>query len=723
MLVVSNRLPVSLTQEGSGWITKRSSGGLATAMDSILKGTGGVWVGWSGISGDTPPEATELLRKEQSCIAVDLPADVQEKFYEGYSNDALWPLFHSFTSKLQFRGDYWEAYREANRRFCHAVIDEYQPGDRIWVHDYHLMLLPNMLREKLPEAAIGFFLHIPFPASDVFAVLPRGEELLQGLLGSDLIAFHTHQHLQHFRQSLRRLLGIESTVDRMDALGREVRLQALPISIAPQEFIETARTPETTEQLERLRAQYKNQKVIVAVDRLDYTKGIPERLRTLDRLLRENTNWHGKVVLLQVAVPSRENVETYRLLRSQVHELISSINGQFGTPDWVPIVYIHRNISRPELTAVYQLADVAWIGSLRDGMNLVAKEYVACHEDGRGVLVLSAFAGAAAEMGEALLINPLDEERTAGTVLRALNMSDDEKRERMTALHRRVVRNDVFAWGERFIGLLEEAAQMRNARSSEEPPLLPSARLIDSYREATKRLLLLDYDGTLVNFAARPHDARPDEELKRILTRLTSHEANQVYVISGRKAADLDRWLGSVPNLGLSAEHGARWRMPSSVQWQGRKADTKWKDSVGPILQHFADRTPGSLIEEKEFALVWHYRATEPEFGDWLATELVAMLEGMLAETELRAYRGHKIVEVKPMWANKGSFARELLSPYSEADFVIGIGDDRTDEDLFTELPGWAWSIHIGSGPTKARFRIPDTREVRRLLQQLTTGG
>jgi trehalose 6-phosphate synthase/phosphatase len=692
-------------------------------MDSILKGTGGVWIGWSGISGDTPPKALELLRKEQSSIAVDLPSDVQEKFYEGYANDVLWPLFHSFTSKLQFHGDNWEAYREANRRFCHAVVNEYQPGDRIWVHDYHLMLLPNLLREKLPNAAIGFFLHIPFPASDVFAILPRGEELLQGLLGADLIAFHTHQNLQHFRQSLRRMLGIESAIDRMDVLGREVRLQALPISIAPQEFIEIARMPETVEQLEKLRAQYKCQNVIVAVDRLDYTKGIPERLRTFDRLLKENPDWHGKVVLLQVAVPSRENVESYRVLRSQVHELISSINGEFSTPDWVPIVYIHRNISRTELTAIYQLADVAWIGPLRDGMNLVAKEYVACHEDGRGVLVLSSFAGAAAEMGEALLINPLDEERTAGTVIRALNMSDDDKRERMTALHRRVARNDVFAWGERFLGLLEEAAQMRNARTSEEPAPLASADVSLAYGKAATRLLLLDYDGTLVKFAARPHEARPDEELKRILARLTSQEANQVYVVSGRKAADLERWLGSVPNLGLAAEHGGRWRMPGSVKWQGRKADTKWKSSVRPILQHFVDRTPGSLIEEKEFALVWHYRMTEPEFGEWLGTELVAMLEGMLAETELRAYRGQKIVEVKPMWANKGAFGRELLSAYSDGDFVLGIGDDRTDEDLFAELPAWAWSIHVGSGPSKARFSIPDINEVRRMLQQLARGG
>jgi trehalose 6-phosphate synthase/phosphatase len=687
-------------------------------MDSILKNVDGIWIGWSGTSGDTPPEALELLRKEQSSIAVNLPADIQEKFYEGYSNDVLWPLFHSFTSKLQFHGENWEAYIEANRRFCQAVLEEYRPGDRIWVHDYHLMLLPNMLREKLPDAAIGFFLHIPFPASDVFAILPRGEEVLQGLLGADLIGFHTHHHLQHFRHSLRRMLGTESTVDHIDLPGREVRLQALPISIAPQEFISTSHDPETASQLEKLRGQYKEQKVIVAVDRLDYTKGIPERLRTFERLLGENPSWRGRVVLLQVAVPSRENVESYRVLRSQVHELISSINGEFGTPDWVPIVYIHRNITRSELTAIYQLADVAWIAPLRDGMNLVAKEYVACHEDGRGALVLSSFAGAAAEMGEALLINPLDEERTALTIIRALNMSDDEKRERMTALHQRIIRNDVFAWGERFLTLLEDAAQKRSAPVSEEPPLLSAEDVIAGYKKAAKRLIFLDYDGTLVNFAPRPHEAKPDEELTVILSGLTADRNNQVYVVSGRKASELERWLGSIPDLGLSAEHGGQWRIPGSTSWQGRTAETQWKDSVRPILQHFVDRTPGSLIEEKEFALVWHYRTTEPEFGEWLAIELVAMLEGMLAETELRAYRGNKIVEVKPLWANKGAFARELLPPYSDGDFVFGVGDDRTDEDLFKQLPPWAWSIHVGRGVSKARFSVPNPKQVRYLLQQ-----
>ncbi len=720
LIVVSNRLPVALVREGGEWTTKRSAGGLATAMDPILKRAGGVWIGWSGAQEEEPQEAIELLRQEQSCIAVDLPAELLEKFYEGYANQALWPLFHSFPSRLHFASENWEAYIEANRRFCSAVADEFRPGDRIWVHDYHLMLLPGMLRERIPDAAIGFFLHIPFPGSDIFSILPRGEELLAGVLGADLIAFHTHLHLQHFRMSLRRLLGIESTVDRVEAPGREVRLQALPIGIAPDEFLGYQDKPETQAELEKLRAQYSGRKVIVAVDRLDYTKGLPDRLRTFRRLLSSHPEFIGKVVLLQIAVPSRENIGSYQELRSEVHELISEINGEFGTPDWVPIVYIHRGISRPELVAVYQFADIAWVSPLRDGMNLVAKEYVACQPDGNGVLVLSAFAGAAAEMGEALLINPFDQERTAFTVARALDLSEDEKRDRMLALHERVIRNNVFAWGDRFLMLLDETVKIRREHAPERPPLLPVDELEDAYRKAARRLLLLDYDGTLVRLAARPNEATPDDNLRNLLAQLTSDPANCVMVVSGRRAADLERWLGQVPHLGLAAEHGARWRLPGSTAWQGRSAETQWKDSVRPILEHFVDRTPGSFIEEKEFALVWHYRTIEAEFGDWLATELVAMLEGMLAETELRPYRGNKVVEVKPMWANKGALASELAPEYAGAGFILAIGDDRTDEDLFARLPEDAWSVHVGGGPSKARYNVTDTVRVREFLYRLT---
>jgi trehalose 6-phosphate synthase/phosphatase len=720
LIVVSNRLPVALEREGESWKVKRTAGGLATAMDPILRQRGGVWIGWSGADETPSDEAIKSLR-EQSFIAVDLPPEIAVKFYEGYSNGALWPLFHSFTARFRFDPDTWEAYIDANRRFADAVVEQYTAGDRIWVHDYHLMLVPEMLRERLPEAAIGFFLHIPFPASDIFSILPRGQELLSGLLGADLVAFHTHIHMQHFRRSLRRLLGVESKVDVVELPGRTARLQALPIGIAPAEFLDVMAEPAAKKHLDRLRAQYEGQRFIVAVDRLDYTKGLPERLRTFRRLLRTYPELIQKVVLLQIAVPSRENIESYQDLTAEVNQLVSEINGKFGTADWVPVVYIHRGIPRAELVALYSFADVAWVSPLRDGMNLVAKEYVACKPDGNGVLVLSAFAGAAAEMGEAIQINPYDEEQTASALMRALTMDDAERRDRMTALHDRILRNNVFRWGDRFLEELDIANDHRADGHSGVPPLLDVPTMLREYRASERRLLLLDYDGTLVGFYYRPQDAVPDAALRDLLAELAADPQNTVFVVSGRTASDIERWFGDIAHLGLASEHGARFRPPGAVEWQSRSASSEWKPRIRPILEHFVDRTPGSFVEEKAYALVWHYRAAEPEFGEWLATELVSMLEGMLADTELRPYRGNRIVEVKPGWANKGELARTLLAAEKVPDFVLAIGDDRTDEDLFAQLPPNAWSVHVGDSPSNARYRVHDVRHVRDLLAQISS--
>ncbi len=722
LLVISNRLPISLSHAGGEWITSRSAGGLATAMDPILKRTGGAWIGWSGAREQVPDDILSKLREEQRAIPVRLAPEHGLRFYEGYANQAVWPLFHSFISRAKFVPENWSSYHDGNERFCDAIVEQYREGDRIWVHDYHLMLLPRMLRRRLPDAAIGFFLHIPFPSSDIFAVLPRGEMLLRGLLGADLVAFHTHSYLQHFRRSLRRLLGVESTLDCVEAAGRRIRIEALPIGIAPESLTSLLETPESKSHVDELRRRYEGSQILLAIDRLDYTKGLPERLRAFERLLRTHPELEGKVVLIQVAVPSRENIESYQELRAEVHELVSHINGKHGTAGWVPVNYIHRSLPPDEVAALYRIADVAWVAPLRDGMNLVAKEYVACKEDGNGVLILSTFTGAAAEMGEALLVNPMDEEDSAEAVFRAINMDAAEKRDRMGALRERVLRNDVYAWGDQFLSRLDEASAARTLPESTGAIPMPAAEFEQAFRTAPERkcrLLLLDYDGTLVPIADRPPDAVPGANIIELLTRLAADPRNRVFVISGRKSEDLERWLGNVPHLGLAPEHSARWRFPGSHEWHGHTAPHEWKQTVRPILQHYVDRTPGSFIEEKGFALVWHYRTADPEFGEWLATELVSMLEGMLADTELRAYRGKKIVEVKPPWANKGAIVPELLAAYPDTGFLCAMGDDRTDEDLFAALPKDAWSIFVGDGVTKAKYRLARPADVSRVLQRL----
>ena len=728
LLVVSNRLPLTLRKAEDGhWTTERSSGGLASAMNPILRDNGGDWIGWAGSSGEEDQaERNSVLQEwaqKDQCFAVELPAEIAKGFYEGYSNQTLWPVFHNFPSQLKFDAKDWQAYIEANRIFCRAVVDRYKQGDLVWVHDYQLMLLPQMLRAELPDAAIGFFLHIPFPSSEIFPILPRREELLQGLLGADLVAFQTHGHLQQFRAALLRVLGLESKIAEVAVGGRPIRLEAHPIGIAPEQYTDLLNHDETTAQLHAdWAARYRGRRVLLAVDRLDYTKGIPERLRAFAHLLRSSSELREKVVLIQVAVPTREGIETYQDLRTEVNQLVGEINGKLGTPGWTPVVYINRSIERAELVALYKLADVCWVGSLRDGMNLVAKEYVACKAEGDGVLVLSEFAGAAAEMGEALLINPFDEERTASSIERALTLDEDERRQRMEHLHSRILHNNVFRWGERFLASLEDAVSERGRYSDTQPKRLRTTEVLETYRRASRRLLMIDYDGTLVPFAGQPWQAVPPPVVMRLLTSLAAEPHNCVALTSGRTAEDLNRWFGAIKGLWLIAEHGAEVKSPLEASWEPLRSEvsTDWKSTVMPILEHFVDRTPGSFVEEKKYGVVWHYRLAEPEFGSWLANELVSMLEAMLAETELRAFRGDKVVEVKPVWANKGEALDRLLAVLSSPDFLFAAGDDRTDEDLFEHMPTEAWTVHIGPGATRAAFVLPDFESLRRVLEMFT---
>jgi trehalose 6-phosphate synthase/phosphatase len=723
LIVVANRLPLTLRKTDEGWRTERSSGGLASAMNPLLRNGGGDWIGWAGGGGEKDKESRQAVldewAKSDRCFAVELSEEVATGFYEGYANQTLWPVFHNFPSQLKFESKAWDAYVEANRIFSEAVVQRYKPGDLIWVHDYHLMLLPQMLRDKLPDAAIGFFLHIPFPSSEIYPVLPRREEVLEGLLGADLLAFQTHGHLQQFRAALLRVLGIESKIEQVAMGSRSVHLEALPIGIAPEEYLNLWKSDQTTaQQYTEWVSRYRGRKVLLAVDRLDYTKGVPERLRAYAHLLRSSPQLKERVILIQIAVPTREGIGTYQDLRTEVNRLVGEINGKLGTPEWTPLVYINRSIERTELVGLYKLADVCWVGSLRDGMNLVAKEYVACKPEGDGVLVLSEFAGAAAEMGEAFLINPFDEERTAAAVERALALDDQERRLRMTMLHNRVLRNNVFHWGERFLAALQAAVAERGRYADTQPQRLPYAAIRDAYTQAGRRLLILDYDGTLVPFARRPQLAAPPSVVLDLLTSLAADPRNCVALVSGRSAENLDRWFGMVRGIWMAAEHGAEMKRASASVWEPlrEQVPTDWKATVMPILEHFVDRTPGSYVEEKKYSVAWHYRTAEPEFGGWLANELVSMLEAMLAETELRAFRGEKVVEVKPVWANKGEALIRLLEAYPAPDFIFAAGDDRTDEDLFERLQSDAWTIHIGPGNTRASFVVQNFEGLRRIL-------
>ena len=695
-------------------------------MHPILRGSDGIWIGWSGDTSDTTDETRNAIVKEWAdkhrYFAVDLDQETAHGFYEGIANQALWPLFHHFPSLLRFETEHWRAYVRANETFRDEILKHVGPDDLVWIHDYHFLLLPQMLREALPEVSIGFFLHVPFPSSSVFRIIPKREELLHGMLGADYLGFHTHRYLQHFRTSMLRLLGLTSQMDHVEFGKRIVRLDALPIGIAPHEFTDLlTKGAGTRKQLADLKQRFGYCKILLGVDRLDYTKGIPERLRAYRKFLEDFPEWRGKVVLIQVAVPSRERVPRYTRLRREVDELIGEINGDWSTPNWSPITYLRRNLPQADLAALYASADVALVTPLRDGLNLVAKEYVACKSSGDGVLVLSEFAGAAAEMGEALQVNPYDEESLSSTIARALSLSETEKRDRMMALYRRVHKNNVFAWGDRFIKNLTTAALTRSAQQHDEPLPLEKKQVLDAFYQAQSRLIMLDYDGTLAPFATLPQSAVPSSHLIGILERLVQDEQSIVALISGRSRVDLERWFAGIPNLWIAAEHGALLWSPISRTWDQphHDASDEWKKRVYPILEHFVDRTPGSFIEEKEFSLVWHYRMADPEFGDWLANDLVANLDHMLAESPVKAMKGQKTVEVKSLWANKGQVYSRLLLSGAAPDFIMAAGDDVTDEDLFARLPESAWTIHVGRNQSRAKYYLSNPDEMISLLAQM----
>jgi trehalose 6-phosphate synthase/phosphatase len=430
VVLVSNRLPVSVTLTAEGVNVRPSSGGLASGLRSVHAGGQSAWIGWPGI--DVPVEEDRLrvgaALAEHRVVPVHFSAEETEHFYEGVANGVIWPLFHYLLDRVPASILHWEDYVRANERFADAVAAEARATDLIWIHDYHLLLLPGMLRERLPDARIGFFLHIPFPSSEVFRVLPHRESVLGGLLGADLIGFHTFNDQRHFSAALLSVLGLETEVDRIEVAGRSAQLRVLPMGADVRGFTDLASQAAVGEQSRKLRAAHEADKLVLGVDRLDYTKGLSHKFLAVERLLERNPQYRGKFRLLQVAVPSRENVSAYRELKREIEEIAGRINGAYGTLHSAPIHYVYDSVNETELAGSYRAADVMLVTPLRDGMNLVAKEYVASRVDGDGVLVLSEFAGAASELADALIANPYDVSAIAAALDRALTMPQAERR-------------------------------------------------------------------------------------------------------------------------------------------------------------------------------------------------------------------------------------------------------------------------------------------------------
>ncbi|MFF5229897.1 trehalose-6-phosphate synthase [Dactylosporangium sp. NPDC000521] len=452
-VVVANRLPVDRTTDEHGasqWT--RSPGGLVSALEPIVRSSGGAWVGWTGAPDDDdgPVEVDGIHLRP-----VPLSAEDVDHYYEGQSNSTIWPLFHDLVEQPVYRRDWRQSYEAVNRRFAQAAADVAAEGAAVWVHDYQLLLVPAMLRELRPDLRIGFFLHIPFPPVELFMQLPRRVELLRGLLGADLVGFQRPLAGQNFLQLTDRLLGLRPSGDSVEYEGRTVVARAFPISIDIAEIDRLAASPEVQEEAGRLRAELGgDRRLLLGVDRLDYTKGIEQRVEAFGELLSEGAVSSDEVVLVQVATPSRMRVAQYQQLRERVERDVGRINGEFGAVGKVPVHYLFQNRSREELVALYLATDVMLVTPLRDGMNLVAKEFVAARRDALGALVLSEFTGAAAELDEAFLTNPHDVEDLKRAILAALAAPPADRTTRMRAMRARIQSHDVDHWAREFLDAL-----------------------------------------------------------------------------------------------------------------------------------------------------------------------------------------------------------------------------------------------------------------------------
>lgn len=721
IIFVSNRLPVTAKIDNNEIKYSESIGGLATGLKNYHRDSDNLWAGWPGvaeeeISSSQKNKISKDFLEKYNCIPIILSNDEMENYYYGFCNKTIWPLFHYFSNKAEYELSQWESYVAVNKKFYNSIKDTIEENDTIWVHDYQLMLLPQLIKESHPNTKVGFFLHIPFPSYEIFRLLPWREAILQGILGSDLVGFHTYDYVRHFLSSVRRLLGLEHTLNRVSYENRHIQADVFPMGIDYKRFSESHTRKDIQAEASDIVEKTMGTQVILSVDRLDYTKGIPERINAYDQFLTSNPEYKERVTLILIVAPSRTEVDTYEELKKEIQELVSETNGRHGTIGWVPIWFFFRTFKIDSLMAFYQRSDVLLVTPLRDGMNLVAKEYIASRKDMGGMVVISETAGAVSELGEAIVVNANNRYEVAEGIKKALDMTNLEKIKRNEIMHNRLERYNVEFWAGDFLDKLSNTATNREQFSSAKLTQSKKESMLKNYSEAKSRLILLDYDGTLMSFKSKPELARPDEELLTLLEKLTSDKRNSVVIISGRDNNTLQSWLGSI-ELNMIASHGL-WLKHPGDEWQMTETlDNNWKESIRPILDVYTDRTPGALIEEKEYSIAWHYRRCEPDLVQVRLSELRDALMSLTEQMNIGILEGHKVLEVKDKSVNKGRGASQFLVN-NEYDFIFAAGDDYTDEDMFSVLPEDSYSIKIGLGATNALYHLKSTAAMRKLLNE-----
>lgn len=780
-IIATNMLPL-LAQKDNGtgkWRFSLDEDSLYLQMkDGFSPETEVIYVGSLKveIEASEQEEIAQRLQEEFNCVPTFIPPDIQKKFYYGFCKQQLWPLFHYMLPMCPDHGErfdrqLWQAYVSANKIFADKVMEIANPEeDFIWVHDYHLMLLPTFLRKRYNRVKLGFFLHSPFPSSEIYRTLPVRDEILKGLLNSDLIGFHTFDYARHFLSCCGRMLGLDYESKRghigLDYFGRTVYIKILPVGIHMGRLESVLNLRSTCNKVKELQEQFSGKKVILGVDDMDIFKGISLKLLAFEQLLLQHRELQGKLVLVQIVNPARCSGKDVQEVKRETYLTAKRINEDYGCADYVPVILIDRPAPRYEKTAYYAVAECCIVNAVRDGMNLVPYKYIVCRqgssvmEQVTGVkeesprtstLVVSEFIGCSPSLSGAIRINPWDIDAVAEAMNMAITMPDAEKQLRHEKHYRYVSSHDVAYWARSFMQDLERACKDHyNKRcwgiglglGFRVVSLSPSFRklsvdhIVSSYKRTNRRAIFLDYDGTVVSQSSMIRS--PSPEVVNVLNALCNDPNNTVFIVSGRGTDPLSDWLAPCENLGLAAEHGYFIRWNKTAEWESLATELDWKEIVEPIMKHYMEATDGSSMEVKESALVWHHRDADPDFGSCQAKELLDHLENVLANEPAVVQRGQHIVEVKPQGVTKGLVAEKVLSMLTNdgkaPDFVMCVGDDRSDEDMFESIsnaasnsPGSAvpeiFACTVGQKPSKAKYYLDDTADVVRLLRGLASAS
>ncbi|KAA8522791.1 hypothetical protein F0562_009214 [Nyssa sinensis] len=783
-IIVANQLPVKAYRdaESKKWCFDWDRDALVLQLkDGFAADLEVIYVGC--LKADIEPaeqeEVGRLLFDKFRCVPTFLPLDIQNKFYHGFCKHYLWPLLHYMlpvtpNHGARFDRTLWQAYVSANKIFADKVMEVINPDeDYVWVHDYHLMVLPTFLRKMFHRVKLGFFLHSPFPSSEIYRTLPVRDEILRALLNCDLIGFQTFDYARHFLSCCRRMLGLDYRSKRgyigLEYYGRTVSIKILPVGIHMGQLESFMALPETAKKVQQLRENFEGKIVMLGVDDMDMFKGISLKFLAMRQLLEEHPELRGGVVLIQIVNPARSRGKDIQEVQNEIDKVMNEVNEKYGKPGYEPIVFVNGPVSTQDKVAYYTISDCCVVNAVRDGMNLVPYKYTVCRQgnldldkalglDGsatprKSVIVVSEFIGCSPSLSGAIRVNPWNIDSVADAMNLAISMPEAEKQLRHEKHCKYVSSHDVGYWVRSFDQDLERACREHYLRRCwgigfglgfRVVALSPNFRklsvehIVSAYNRTNSRLILLDYDGTMMPQASV--DKTPSSEVISVLNGLCSDPKNVVFIVSGRGKDSLSKWFSPCEKLGLSAEHGyfTRWTRDSPWESIMLTMDLGWKKIALPVMEHYTEATDGSSIEQKESAMVWHHQYADPDFGSWQAKELLDHLENVLANEPVLVKRGQHIVEVKPQGVSKGVVVESLIATMQSrgkpADFVLCIGDDRSDEDMFESiassvakpsLPAIAevFACTVGQKPSMAKYYLDDTVEVIKMLQGLATAS